>query len=91
MPDSLMKSRKSLLELDTVVSLRQAYQEALNRLYNYIEPLMRGRPPGNEEFSDHDVQHSARVLANIERILPDGAVKLTLRDCHEAFIEGSKR
>ena len=50
--------------------LSDPYASALQRVYNHVEPLLRTRPLGAEEFTDHDLEHSARLVQRIGQILP---------------------
>ena len=58
-------------ELSIVKLLDPTYREWFHRVRNCVTPLLGTRPLGAEEFIDHDVQHSARVLQRIGEILPD--------------------
>ena len=57
-------------DLPLVKHLAGPYANALERVYNHVEPLLRTRPLGAEEFTDHDLEHSARLVQRIGQILP---------------------
>lgn len=60
-------------ELVLVKGLSEKYREALKRVYNYVFPLLKTRPVGGEEFTDHDIDHSIRIVERIGKILPPDA------------------
>lgn len=59
-------------DLRMVNALEPRFAEALRRVYDYVTPVLATRPLGAEEYTDHDVQHSARVLERVAQILPAG-------------------
>ena len=50
--------------------LAEPYGSALTRVYRYVLPLAKGRPLGSEEFTDHDIAHSTRLVERMGRLLP---------------------
>ena len=58
-------------ELELVMKLEQPYSAALTRVYSQVRPLLGTRPFGAEEYTDHDIQHSTRVVQRIAQILPE--------------------
>src|SRR3984893_8625953 len=59
--------------LHLVNRLKQPYKARLETVYNFIKPLAGIRPLGNEEFTDHDLAHSARIVERIGKLLPKSA------------------
>jgi hypothetical protein len=72
-PDSTLITTPDWLALDLVKKLKDPYKARLQTVYNFIKPLAAIRPLGNEEFTDHDLAHSARIVARIGKLLPAGA------------------
>lgn len=60
-------------DTDLVRALQAPYDESLRRVYSYVEPLLGKRPIGAEEYTDHDLKHSARVVQRIGQLLPPDA------------------
>lgn len=59
--------------LPIIKQMGEPYQSTVNRRHDYVRPLLGIRPIGAEEFTDHDIRHSTRVLERITQILPDNA------------------
>lgn len=59
-----------------VKCLDAPYAGALQRVYNHVAPLLGTRPLGAEEYTDHDINHSTRVVQRIGRILPKKGAEL---------------
>src|SRR2546426_910638 len=63
-------------DLPLVKLLSEPYKGTLGRVYNYLRPLLSTRPLGSEEFTDHDLKHSARVVQRIGQLLPKHGAEL---------------
>lgn len=63
-------------DIPLVKLLDQPYAEALRRVYSYVAPLIGSRPLGAEEFTDHDLHHSSRIVQRIWQILPRKGAEL---------------
>ena len=63
-------------DLPLVKLLDQSYAEALKRVYSYVEPLLGSRPLGAEEFTDHNLKHSTRIVQRIGQTLPQKGKEL---------------
>ena len=72
MPKSTLVPPPDWSRLDLVSKLKEPYKGALKRVYQFVRPLMMS-PLGGEEFTDHDIDHTARVTERIGRILPKNA------------------
>ncbi len=60
-------------DTDLVRALAGPYDEAVRRVHAFVEPLLDKRPIGAEEFTDHDLNHSVRLVQRIRQILPADA------------------
>ena len=58
-------------DLPLVKLLEAPYDAALNRVCTCVAPLLGTRPLGGEEYTDHDLNHSARVVQRIGAVLPN--------------------
>jgi hypothetical protein len=56
-------------ELPLIKDISDPYKLALDRVRNHVAPLLQSRPFGAEEFTDHDLNHSTRVMERIGQIL----------------------
>jgi Histidine kinase-, DNA gyrase B-, and HSP90-like ATPase len=70
LPDSTLITSPDWWTLDLVKQLKEPYKDRLKTVYNFIKPLAGIRPLGNEEFTDHDLAHSARIVERIGKLLP---------------------
>src|SRR3982074_906182 len=73
LPDSTLITAPDWRTLDLVKRLKQPYKSRLETVYNFVKPLAGIRPLGNEEFTDHDLAHSARIVERIGKLLPKSA------------------
>jgi hypothetical protein len=73
MQNTTLLSPPDWWELGLVGKLTTEYKASLKRVYNFLLPLIKTRPLGSEEFTDHDLSHSTRIIERIEKILPEGA------------------
>jgi hypothetical protein len=66
-PYSAEQWKKLLLVKDLT---DQDYSSSLHLVFKFLEPLMgRTRPLGGEEFTDHDIVHSARIVYRVGQVL----------------------
>ena len=72
-PDSTLVTGPEWRDLNLVKRLEPKYRSRIETVYNFIKPLAGIRPLGNEEFTDHDLAHSARIVERIGKLLPKGA------------------
>src|SRR5262249_28154992 len=73
LPDSTLITAPYWRTLDLVRRLKSPYSHRIQTVYNFIKPLAAIRPLGNEEFTDHDLAHSTRVVERIGKLLPKSA------------------
>ncbi|MCX6582865.1 MAG: ATP-binding protein [Candidatus Aminicenantes bacterium] len=56
--------------LDLVKKLHKNFKSCLDGAYKLVLPLLVKNPPGGEEYTDHGIQHSIRIIERIGKIIP---------------------